>query len=124
MKIQDRPRLWDADRVHTRWRRRTAAFVAAVAALIAIAGAFHDHGAAGLAGREWNLPAPQAPSLPHQECLACKIAPPLSTPGEAVIAPGPTLARSVAHLPTDRPPLLSRLARRTPPRGPPTPSAA
>ena len=61
-------------------RRRMAGAVFATAiAVVAIAGAWHDH-ALPLENFHLCTPAAAAPQAPDHDCLACKIAPPFAAP--------------------------------------------
>ena len=98
--------------------RLAGTLLAAILGLVAAAGAYHDH-AFALEAFHVCAPVPAAPQGHEHDCLACKIAPPLSTPGTASTPIDPGLVGRQTFVPQDLPACAPLLTSPTAPRGPP-----
>jgi hypothetical protein len=81
----------DVPLMNTLRNRLVGATLAAVVALVAVAGAWHEH-AFLLEGFHVCAPGEAAPKHHDHDCLACKIAPPFATPwnSSTLVDPGLT----------------------------------
>jgi hypothetical protein len=98
--------------------RLGGALLAAILGLVAAAGAYHDH-AFVLEAFHVCAPVPAAPQGHEHDCLACKIAPPLSTPWAASTPIDPGLVTRQTFVPQDVPSCAPLCTDPAAPRGPP-----
>jgi hypothetical protein len=98
--------------------RLAGALLAAILGLVAVAGAYHDH-AFLLEAFHVCAPAPGVPQGHEHDCLACKIAPPLSTPWAVSTPIDPGLVGRRSFIPQDVPACALLFFEPTAPRGPP-----
>ncbi|HEV8200291.1 MAG TPA: hypothetical protein VGS03_09745 [Candidatus Polarisedimenticolia bacterium] len=98
--------------------RLAGALLAAILGLVAVAGAYHDH-AFLLEAFHVCAPAPGAPQGHEHDCLACKIAPPLSTPWAVSTPIDPGLDGRQTFTPQDFSACALLFSEPSAPRGPP-----
>ena len=94
------------------------ATLAAVVAIVAVAGAWHEH-AFLLEGFHLCAPTEAAPKHHDHDCLACKIAPPFATPWNASTLVDPVLAGRQTFVPHEAQALSTAPIDTAAPRGPP-----
>lgn len=97
----------------------TGAFLTALVGFIAVAGAYHDHALPGFETFHLCAPVGAAPPPLDHDCLACKIAPPLATPRDAIVLLDPGLVDRQGCEPAGRLDHAAVSVDPAAPRGPP-----